>query len=62
MQTSECFRRLTVFGPNLLGTATRNYASLEPAINQLLKIPFESLAEVLEHRRTSRQHDVLSAG
>ena len=43
-----------LYGPNLLGTATGNYASFEPAINQLLKIPLETLAKVLEHRGTSR--------
>lgn len=49
------------YGSNLLSTATRNYASFEPAINQLLEVPFESLAKVLEHRGTARQHDVLPA-
>ena len=42
------------YGPNLLGTATGDDASLEPAIYQLLQVPFESLPKVLEHRGTSR--------
>lgn len=50
------------YGANLLGTATGDYTGFEAAINQLLKISFESLAEVLEHCGTSRQHNVLPDG
>ena len=42
------------------GLATaRQRSCFEPAVDDLLEIPLETLAEVLEHGRTARQHDVL---
>ena len=45
--------------PNLLQATTGVHTGIEPSIDQLLQVTLKSLAEVLEHRRTSRKDDVL---
>jgi len=33
---------------------------IEPAVNKMLKVSLQSISKVVEHGRTSREHNVLS--
>ena len=42
--------------------AARQRSCFKPAVDDLLEVPLQALAEVLEHRGSTRQHDVLPTG